>query len=113
MVYVIVLYGDLANDLINPIEFCAVVNRIMPWENMGHALLILLLLFHKNYFAVVLNLPLLTIYLLRFRSDDYFLDNTKIFVDMNRERRICEFKLGFYLILFFVVLYLFIQFLIS
>lgn len=113
MVHVIVRYGDLANDFVNSIEFCSEINRMIPWEISILAVLAGMLLLHGHFAGFLMALPLLFFLFRRYHSGELYLDNTRIYADMNQERRICEYKLAFYLIMFFVVLYLFIQFLIS
>jgi protein cornichon len=113
MVYSLVLYGDLSRDFINPIELCELLNRIALWEYGGHAVLTAILLARGYIFTCALQIPLIAFHAQRVRSNSYVLDNTHIFVDMPKERRICEYKLGFYLLSFFWFLFRFIMFLIE
>jgi protein cornichon len=113
MVYALVLYSDLSRDHVNPTELCELLNRVVLWEYGGHLFLACLLLLRGYFFTTATHLPLLAFHVQRVREKQYLLDNTQIFSDMPRERRVCEWKLGFYLLSFFLYLFLFIQYCIS
>jgi protein cornichon len=113
MVYSLVLYGDLSRDFINPVELCELLNRITLWEYGGHLCIAALLLSRGFFFTCAMQIPLIAFHMQRVRSNSYILDNTHIFVDMQKERRICEYKLGFYLVSFFWCLFRFIMFLVE
>lgn len=113
MVYALVLYSDLARDHVNPTELCELLNRVVLLEYGGHAALALLLLSRAYVVAALLHVPLVAFHVHRFRDKRHLLDNTAIFSDMPRERRVCEYKLAFYLLSFFLYLFFFIQYCIS
>lgn len=113
MVYALVLYSDLSRDHVNPTELCELLNRVVLAEYCGHAALAALLLARAYLFAAAIHLPLAAFHVRRFREKRHLLDNTAIFSDMARERRVCEYKLAFYLLSFFMYLFFFIQYCIS
>lgn len=112
-VYALVLYSDLRDDHVNPIELCATLNRLVLPEYLGHFYVTAMLLLRGYLFTTLLNLPLLAFHMQRYRTKCHLLDNTSIFSDANRETRVCEVKLGLHLLMFFIYLYLFIVKLVS
>lgn len=107
-VYSLILFADLTVDHINPIELCELVNRLVLPEYLGHLALTMFLLLKQLYLPFVLNLPMLAFHIWRFREGKHLLDNTTIFNDVDRERRIAQAKLVYHLLMFFIYLYCFI-----
>lgn len=112
-VYSLILYSDLKADHINPIELCGIVNQLIIPEYIGHFYVTSMLILRGYFVTALLNVPLIAFHARRFTSNRHLLDNTSIFEDEPRERRVCEIKLGVHLLLFFIYLYLFILKLVS
>lgn len=112
-VYSLILFSDLTVDHINPIELCGIVNRLIIPEYIGHFYVTSMLVLRGYIVTALLNVPLVAFHVRRYLSQRHLLDNTSIFQDVSRERRVCEIKLGVHLFLFFVYLYLFIVKLVS
>lgn len=112
-VYSLILFSDLTVDHINPIELCQIVNRLVLPEYVGHFYVTMMLLLRRYFITALLNVPLIAFHVRRVMERKHMLDNTSIFNDVDRERQICEIKLGVHLVLFFVYLYLFIVRLVS
>lgn len=113
MVYTLVMFGDLSRDHVNPIELCECVNRVVPFEYGGHVILASVILLRGYIFTFLTHVPLMVFHARRVQTKRHLLDNTQVFSDMPKERRISEAKLGFYIFSFFVELYQFIRFLVS
>lgn len=107
-VYALILYSDLTVDHINPIELCALVNKLVLPEYIGHALLALLILLRGFFIPAMLNIPLAVFHFYRYKEKRHLLDNTSIFNTVDKERSISQYKLGYHLIMFFIYLYFFI-----
>lgn len=112
-VYSLVLFSDLTVDHINPIELCSILNRLIIPEYIGHFYVTSMLVLRGYIFTALFNVPLIAFHARRFLAKQHLLDNTSIFSDVDKERRVCEVKLGVHLLLFFVYLYLFIVKLVS
>jgi len=107
-VYSLILFSDLTVDHINPIELCDLVNGLVIPEYAGH-LALTLIIFARGFFVpALLNVPLIVFHAMRYKDKKHLLDNTSIFNDVGRERRICEIKLGYHLVLFLIYLYFFV-----
>jgi len=107
-VYALILFSDLQVDHINPIELCELINRLVVPEYAGHLVLTAIIFIRGFYLAALLNVPLLVFNAMRYKDKKHLLDNTSIFNDVSKERRISEVKLVYHLLLFFVYLYFFI-----
>lgn len=112
-VYALVLFSDLSRDHVNPTELCELLNRIVVFEYGGHLLLACLLLLRGYLVASAMHVPLIAFHAKRYSEKRHLLDNTQIFSDMPKERRVGEWKLAFYLLSFFLYLFFFIQYCIS
>lgn len=112
-VYALLLFSDLSVDHINPIELCELVNRLVVPEYVGHVALVLVVLSHGLLVAALLNVPLALFHAWRYKERSHLLDNTSIFNDVDKERKICQAKLAHHLFMFFVYLYFFIMALVA
>mmetsp|Transcript_9239 Transcript_9239/g.27816 ORF Transcript_9239/g.27816 Transcript_9239/m.27816 type:complete len:139 (+) Transcript_9239:204-620(+) len=113
MVYTLILFADLTVDHINPIELCDQVNQLRWPEYVGHFGLTSLLLLRGYFLPAALNSPLLIYNLFLIYNQKHCLDNTTIFVDLPREKRLVEMKLLFFLVMFFICLFLLLRHLAS
>lgn len=107
-VYTLILFADLSVDHINPIELCEYVNSLVIPEYLGHISLSAIMLFRGYFPAVLFNCPLILFHFRRYSDKKLYLHSTSIFNDVDRERKIAQYKLTFHLVLFFVYLYYFI-----
>lgn len=112
-VYALILFTDLTVDHINPIDLCELINRLVVPEYAGHVALALILLVRGFVLAALLNIPLLLFHGWRYKEKKHMLDNTSIFNDVEKERRVSQWKLVYHLLMFFVYLYYFILALVS
>ncbi|KAK4523382.1 hypothetical protein GAYE_PCTG52G1277 [Galdieria yellowstonensis] len=108
-IYTLVLFSDLMIDHINPVELCDKVNFLIYPEFFVHVFLTLTLLAKGHWLIALLNLPLIAYNINRYRRKKHLLDNTRVFSIVGREQRICEVKMGFFLLTFFVYLYCFVM----
>lgn len=107
-VYSLVLFSDLTVDHINPIELCSILNRLILPEYIGHFYVTSMLVLRGYIVTALLNAPLIAYNVQRYLQKRHLLDNTSIFSDVHREKRVCEVKLGVHLLLFFTYLYHFV-----
>lgn len=107
-VYALILYSDLTVDHINPIELCELVNRLVLPEYIGHIALSCIILLRGLVFPALLNVPMVLFHVWRYKERKHLLDNTSIFNDVEKERSICQLKLAYHLVMFFIYLYFFI-----
>lgn len=63
--------------------------------------------------AAILNTPLLFFHMKRYTERKHHLQSVTIFNDVDRERTISQYKLGYHLLMFFVYLYYFVAMLIA
>mmetsp|Transcript_38666 Transcript_38666/g.152687 ORF Transcript_38666/g.152687 Transcript_38666/m.152687 type:complete len:139 (-) Transcript_38666:1825-2241(-) len=108
MVYTLILFSDLMADIINPIELCERVNRYRWPEYITHLCLFLMLLVRGQYLVSLINLPVLAHDGNQLTNNQHLLDNTTIFVQLPKEKRIAELKLIFFLVSFFIYLICFL-----
>ena len=107
-VYSLVLFSDLTVDHINPIELCSILNRLIIPEYVGHFYVTSMLILRGYLVTALFNAPLIAFNVKRYLQKRHLLDNTSIFNDVHREKRVYEFKLAIHLLLFFTYLYHFI-----
>lgn len=112
-VYALILFADLTVDHINPIELCELVNRLVIPEYIGHAVLMVVIFMKGLLIPAFMNIPLTLFHAWRYRERKHLLDNTAIFNEVEKERYICQIKLGHHLFMFFIYLYFFIMSLVT
>ncbi|KAI6112034.1 cornichon [Pisolithus croceorrhizus] len=113
MVFFIIMFSDLECDYINPIDLCNKLNQFVLPENIAHAFLTLLFLLSGQWFAFLLNLPLVLYNINKIRNKVHMYDATEIFRTLSGHKKESFLKLGFYLLSFFYYLYRMIVALIS
>lgn len=113
MVFFIIMFSDLECDYINPIDLCNKLNQFVLPENIAHAFLTLLFLLSGQWFAFLLNLPLMLYNANKIRNKNHMYDATEIFRSLSGHKKESFMKLGFYLLSFFYYLYRMIVALIS
>lgn len=107
------MFSDLECDYINPIDLCNKLNQFVLPENIAHAFLTLLFLLSGQWFAFLLNLPLMLYNINKIRNKIHMYDATEIFRTLSGHKKESFMKLGFYLLSFFYYLYRMIVALIS
>eukprot|EP00123_Amoebidium_parasiticum_P019284 comp24436_c0_seq1/m.46703 comp24436_c0_seq1/g.46703 ORF comp24436_c0_seq1/g.46703 comp24436_c0_seq1/m.46703 type:complete len:135 (-) comp24436_c0_seq1:418-822(-) len=113
MVYFIIMFSDLEVDYINPIDLCQKLNQYVLPEYGVHGVLTLAFLLNMEILPFLINTPLLGYNIYNYTQGKHHLDPTVIFRDLNKHKRDCFVKLGFFLLCFFYYLYRMILALIS
>ncbi|KAF9447177.1 cornichon [Macrolepiota fuliginosa MF-IS2] len=103
MVFYIIMFSDLECDYINPIDLCNKLNQFVLPENLAHAFLALLFLISGQWTAFFLNLPLVLYNADKIRKKSHMYDATEIFRTLGGHKKETFFKLGFYLLSFFLI----------
>mmetsp|Transcript_1934 Transcript_1934/g.3443 ORF Transcript_1934/g.3443 Transcript_1934/m.3443 type:complete len:141 (+) Transcript_1934:37-459(+) len=107
--YDLLLFSDLSQDHINPIELCDRLNPFIRLEYVCHALLSLAFFMRFYWILGVVNLPLVIYHIRSYISGQYLLEYTSVFDQLPAYRKVMEFKLGFYIILFISYIFCFTQ----
>ncbi|CAO1636646.1 unnamed protein product [Jaminaea pallidilutea] len=105
MVFYIIMFSDLECDYINPIDLCNKLNQFTLPEMGVHGGLTLLFLLSGQWLSFLFNAPLVAYNVKSVMDNNYLLDATEIFRNLSTHKKVCFFKLGFYLLLFFWSLY--------
>jgi len=113
MVFFIIMFSDLECDYINPIDLCNKLNIFILPEMGFHAFLTTLFLLSGQWFALLLNAPLVAYNANKIRQKNHMYDATEIFRTLSQHKKESFIKLGFYLLSFFYYLYRMILALIS
>lgn len=105
VVYQLMSLSDLEFDFINPYDSSSRVNMVVIPEFAIQGGLCLLFLFSGHWFMFLLSAPLMYYHVQLYMSGRHLLDVTEIFNLLNGEKKYRMIKLGYYLGLFFIVLY--------
>merc|ERR1712137_68426 len=89
---------DLESDFINPVELCQKVNKLVIPEYIVHGSLVVFFLLTGYWVEMILNLPLLGYRLFLMREQRHLLDPTRIFTQIDLEK-----KVGFVVLLYYVL----------
>ncbi|EEB09528.1 cornichon family protein [Schizosaccharomyces japonicus yFS275] len=111
--YFTVMYSDLKDDFINPIDLCKKVNRFVLPDMLLHALGSFILLFSGAWFSFLLNTPLLAWNVSLILGGMHLHDSTTIFKDLSAHQKRSFFRLFCYTVDFFMYLFLFVQCLVN
>ncbi|PKI83425.1 hypothetical protein MVES_002342 [Malassezia vespertilionis] len=113
MVFYVIMYSDLESDYINPIDLCNKLNQFTLPEMGAQAFLSVLFLFTGQWFALLINVPLVAYNANKVINNNYLLDATEIFRTLMNHKKESLVKLAFYLLTFFYYLYRMILALVS
>lgn len=105
VVYQLMSLSDLEFDFINPYDSSSRVNMLVIPEFAIQGGLGLLFLFTGHWIMFLLSAPLMYYHAQLYISGKHLLDVTEIFNLLNGEKKYRMIKLGYYLLLFFIVLY--------
>ncbi|KIL68811.1 hypothetical protein M378DRAFT_21735 [Amanita muscaria Koide BX008] len=105
MVFFLIMFSDLESDYINPIDLCNKLNQFILPEYGAHAFLALCFLLSGQWFALLLNIPLVAYNVNKVMNKYHMYDATEIFRTLEKDKKEIFFKLGFYLLSFFYYLY--------
>ncbi|XWS56227.1 hypothetical protein CRYUN_Cryun09bG0068100 [Craigia yunnanensis] len=103
--YQLLSLSDLEADHLNPFEASTRVNSVVLPEFVLQGFLCALLLLTWHWFMFLLTVPLTAYHLMLYLNRKHLVDVTEIFRDLNIEKKFRFVKLGFYLLLFAVVLF--------
>ncbi|KAL2650673.1 hypothetical protein R1flu_018801 [Riccia fluitans] len=105
VVYQLMCLSDLEFDYINPFDSASSINKFVLPEFILHGALCTLYLFTGYWVVFLLNLPLAYYHTRLYMSKRHLVDVTEIFNHLSKEKQYRLMKLGFYLVLFFIVIY--------
>uniref|UniRef100_A0A0D6R4P6 Protein cornichon homolog 1 n=1 Tax=Araucaria cunninghamii TaxID=56994 RepID=A0A0D6R4P6_ARACU len=104
-VYQLMCLSDLEFDFINPYDSSARINRLVIPEFGIQGGLCLLFLLTGHWFMFLISAPLVFYHFQLYKSGKHLLDVTEIFNLLNGEKKYRMIKIGYYLILFFIVIF--------
>ncbi|GAA0157360.1 membrane traffic protein [Lithospermum erythrorhizon] len=102
--YQIVCLSDLEADYMNPYESSSRINVMIIPEYVLHGVFCTLFLLTGHWIFFLLTLPVAYLNLRKFMAREHLVDVTEVFRNLNAEKKLRIFKLGFYLILFAIVI---------
>ncbi|KAG6557569.1 hypothetical protein Mapa_000845 [Marchantia paleacea] len=105
VVYQLMCLSDLEFDYINPFDSSSSINKFVVPEFVLQASLCALFLVTGYYGLFLLNLPVVYYHAKLYMNKRHLVDVTEIFNLLGYEKKYRLMKLGFYLLLFFIVIY--------
>ncbi|KAG5636579.1 hypothetical protein H0H81_007587 [Sphagnurus paluster] len=105
MIFFIVNFSDLESDYLNPVDLCNKLNKLVVPENAVHGSLAILFLLSGQWVAFALNAPLVAYNVNKIINKQHTYDATEIFRTIDKHKKQCFIKAGFYLFCFFYYLY--------
>ncbi|EPX70823.1 cornichon family protein [Schizosaccharomyces octosporus yFS286] len=107
--YFTVMYSDLKDDFINPIDLSRKLNYYVIPEMMLHAISSVLLLFSGAWVCFIFNLPMMLWNVQLYLTHNHLHDSTTIFKDVSNRQKRSFIKLAWFSILFFTYLFMFVS----
>ncbi|XP_049363633.1 protein cornichon homolog 1 isoform X1 [Solanum verrucosum] len=104
LIYQIVCLTDLEADYMNPYESSSRINSVVLKEYILHGAFCILFLVTGHWFIFLLTLLPAYYNVRKFLSRQHLIDVTEVFRFIESEKKIRILKLGFYLVLFVLVL---------
>ncbi|XP_019243027.1 PREDICTED: protein cornichon homolog 1 isoform X1 [Nicotiana attenuata] len=104
IIYQIVCLTDLEADYMNPYESSSRINSVVLKEYILHGAFCIVFLVTGHWFIFLLMLPPAYYNARKFLNRQHLIDVTEVFRFIESEKKIRIFKLGFYLVLFVLVL---------
>ncbi|XP_024531120.1 protein cornichon homolog 4 isoform X2 [Selaginella moellendorffii] len=105
IVYQLLCLSDLEFDFINPFDSSSRINRFVLPEFAIQGVLSAIYLIFGYWLMFLLNAPLLYYNIRLYMSKRHLVDVTEIFNQLEPEKKIRFYKLGFYLSLLCIVIY--------
>ncbi|XP_027066337.1 protein cornichon homolog 1-like isoform X2 [Coffea arabica] len=102
--YQIVSLSDLEADYLNPYESSSRINHVVIPEYLLHGAFSILFLLSGHWFFFLATLPAAYINLRKFMKREHLIDVTEVFRVLSVEKKLRVVKLGFYLLLFVLVM---------
>ncbi|XVF07304.1 hypothetical protein REPUB_Repub06bG0126700 [Reevesia pubescens] len=103
--YQLLSLSDLEADHLNPFEASTRINSVVLPEFLLQGFLCAFFLLTWHWFMFLFTVPLTVYHLMLYLNRKHLLDVTEIFRDLNTEKKHRFVKLGFYLLLFTLVLF--------
>ncbi|XP_031488140.1 protein cornichon homolog 1-like isoform X1 [Nymphaea colorata] len=105
LVYQLISLSDLEFDYINPYDSSSRINTWVIPEFVIQGVLSALFLVTWRWFMLILTAPITYYHLTLYMKRRHLIDVTEIFRLLNVEKKYRMVKLGFYLSLFFIIIY--------
>ncbi|XP_021894054.1 protein cornichon homolog 1 isoform X2 [Carica papaya] len=105
--YQLICLTDLEADFMNPFETSSRVNGLIIPEFILQGVLSGLYLVTWHWFMFLFAVPLTCYHAMLYKKQKHLIDVTEVFRNLNFEKKLRFIKLGFYLILFVVVIFRF------
>ncbi|KAI8558957.1 hypothetical protein RHMOL_Rhmol04G0136700 [Rhododendron molle] len=102
--YQIVCLSDLEADYMNPFESSSRINAVVVPEFILHGVLCVLLLLTGHWIMFLFTLPIACYNASLFLKRQHLIDVTEVFRFLSAEKKYRIIKLGFYLVLFVLVI---------
>uniref|UniRef100_A0A5B7AWR1 Putative Cornichon n=1 Tax=Davidia involucrata TaxID=16924 RepID=A0A5B7AWR1_DAVIN len=104
ILYQIVCLSDLEADYMNPYESSSRINAVVVPEFVLHGAFCALFLVTGHWFMFLVTVPIACYNVMLFMKRQHLIDVTEVFRSLNAEKKYRIIKLGFYLILFVLVI---------
>ncbi|KAL3534229.1 hypothetical protein ACH5RR_002690 [Cinchona calisaya] len=100
----IVSLSDLEADYLNPYESSSRINSVVIPEYLLHGAFCILFLLTGQWFFFVVTLPIAYLNFRKFMKREHLIDVTEVFRVLSAEKKLRVVKLGFYFVLFILVM---------
>ncbi|PIA48524.1 hypothetical protein AQUCO_01400839v1 [Aquilegia coerulea] len=97
--------ADLEGDHINSFESSASINACVIPEFVIQGTLSVIFLLTWHWFMFLLSVPISYYHIRLYMAKRHLIDVTEIFTSLDRDKKYLLVKLGFYLVIFFMVIY--------
>eukprot|EP01134_Creolimax_fragrantissima_P008586 CFRG8586T1 len=108
MVYFVIELTDLEDDMVNPIDLCNKLNKLVLPEICAQAFIGAMFFLSFAIVPFLVNAPLAAYHIYIYANGSWQYDPTTIFRDLRDKRFVCLLKTVFYLCCFFYYLVLMI-----
>ncbi|XP_010265774.1 PREDICTED: protein cornichon homolog 1 [Nelumbo nucifera] len=105
VIYQLICLSDLEFDALNPYDTSSRINLVVIPEFVMQGALCTLFLLTWHWFLFLITVPVTFYHVRLYLRRKHLLDVTEIFRLVNEEKKYRMVKLGFYLVLFFIVIY--------
>ncbi|XP_058071576.1 protein cornichon homolog 2-like [Magnolia sinica] len=104
-IYQLICLSDLEFDYINPYDSSSRINSVVMPEFLTQGTLCAMYLLTGHWFVFLITAPITYYHVRLYMQRKHLIDVTEIFSLLNGEKKLRMIKIGFYLVLFFIVLY--------
>lgn len=105
LIYQLMCLSDLEFDYINPFDSASSINKFVLPEFIIQGSLCAVFLLTGHWVMALINAPVVYYHVTLYMNRQHLVDVTEIFSLLGKEKKYRLIKLGFYVFLFFIVIY--------